>query len=88
MIDAGRSLTAWSEEPDRASRRRTLDPTPKREEKMTLQVHTSGDLGKTILWIAVAVAFVAIALTKGPEWLSPDSANITGGAGATTRMIN
>lgn len=55
---------------------------------MALQVHSSGDLGKTILWIAVAVAFVAVALSKGPEWLSPSSANITGGVGATSRMID
>lgn len=55
---------------------------------MALQVHSSGDLGKTILWIVAVVAFVAIALSKGPEWLSPDSAKITGGTGATSRMIN
>jgi hypothetical protein len=55
---------------------------------MALNVHSSGDLGKTVLWIAAAVAFVAIALTKVPEWISPDSAKVTVDTGSTTRMIN
>jgi hypothetical protein len=59
-----------------------------REEKMALQVHGGGDLGKTVLWIVAIVAFVAIALTKVPELISPNSANVTGGTGATSRMIN
>jgi hypothetical protein len=60
-----------------------------REEHMALQVHgSSGDVGKTILWIVGIVAFVVIALTKVPELISPNKANITGETGATTRMIN
>jgi hypothetical protein len=56
---------------------------------MTLQVHgSSGDVGKTILWIVGIVAFVIIALTKVPELISPNKANVTGETGATTRMIN
>jgi hypothetical protein len=55
---------------------------------MALNIHSSGDLGKTILWIVGVVAFVAIALTKVPEWISPDSAKITGNTGATSRMID
>jgi hypothetical protein len=59
-----------------------------REEKMALNVHGGNDIGKAVLWIVGVVAFVAIALTKVPEWISPDSAKITGNTGATTRMIN
>jgi hypothetical protein len=60
-----------------------------REEHMTLQVHgSSGDVGKTILWIVGIVAFVVIMLAKVPELISPNKANITGETGATTRMIN
>lgn len=55
---------------------------------MALNVHNSSDIGKTVLWIIGVVAFVAIALTKVPEWVSPNSANITGGTGSTARMIN
>lgn len=55
---------------------------------MALNVHGGNDIGKAVLWIVGVVAFVAIALTKVPEWISPDSAKITGNTGATTRMIN
>lgn len=55
---------------------------------MTLNVHNSGDIGKTVLWIVGVTAFVVVALAKGPEWLSPDSAKITGNTGSTARMVN
>lgn len=55
---------------------------------MTINVHGGGDIGKTVLWIVAVTAFVVIALTKVPEWISPDSAKITGNTGSTTRMIN
>lgn len=55
---------------------------------MTLNVHGSTDIGKTVMWIVAVVAFVVIALTKVPEWVSPNSANVTGNTGSTARMIN
>jgi hypothetical protein len=53
---------------------------------MAVNVH-SGDAGKALLYIVAFVAFVIVALTWVPAWLSPDSANITGATGATARMI-
>ncbi|PWB79265.1 MAG: hypothetical protein C3F11_21280 [Methylocystaceae bacterium] len=58
------------------------------EEKMALNVHGSTDVGKVVLWIVGVVAFVAIALTKVPEWISPNSSSVTGNTGSTARMIN
>ncbi|HEY8063784.1 MAG TPA: hypothetical protein VIF40_03545 [Methylosinus sp.] len=55
---------------------------------MTLNVHAGANYGKIILWTAGLVAFVAIALTKVPEWISPKSASVTGDTGATSRMID
>jgi hypothetical protein len=54
---------------------------------MAVNVHGS-EIGKTLLWIVAFVAFVVIALTKVPEWVSPDSASTTVGTGSTARMIN
>ena len=54
---------------------------------MSVNVHGSGELGKILLYIAGFAAFVVVALTWVPEWISPDSANITGNTGSTTRMI-
>jgi hypothetical protein len=69
--------------------RGSIDVPPKRVEgTMTLNVHAGANYGKIILWTAGLVAFVAIALTKVPEWISPKSASVTGDTGATSRMID
>jgi len=54
---------------------------------MAVNVHGTGEVGKILVYIAGFVAFVVIALTWVPELISPDSANITGNTGSTTRMI-
>ena len=55
---------------------------------MALQVHGAGELGKILVYVAAFAAFVVVALTWAPEWISPESANITGATGSTARMIN
>lgn len=55
---------------------------------MALNVHGGTNYGKIVIWAVGLVAFVAVALTKVPEWISPKSASVTGDAGTTTRMIN
>lgn len=55
---------------------------------MAVNVHGAGELGKYLMWVVAFVAFVVVALTWVPAWISPDSANITGGTGNTARMIN
>jgi len=55
---------------------------------MATNVHGGAELGKILLYVAGFVAFVVVALTWVPEWISPDSANITGNTGSTARMIN
>jgi hypothetical protein len=55
-------------------------------------IHSSGEIGKTVLWIVGIVAFVIIALTKVPDWISPEGTNGTGngtdpGVGRTVKMI-
>jgi len=55
---------------------------------MALNVHSSGELAKYVMWVLAFAAFVIVALTWVPSWISPDSANITGGTGSTARMIN
>lgn len=52
-----------------------------------MNVHGS-EFGKTVLWIIGVVLFVVVALTKVPEWISPESASVTGNTGSTSRMIN
>lgn len=54
---------------------------------MAYNVHGGAEVGKILLWVAAFAAFVVVALTWVPEWISPDSANITGNTGATSRMI-
>ncbi len=54
---------------------------------MATSVHGAHEIGKIMMWVIAFTAFVVIALTKVPEWISPDSANITGNTGSTARMI-
>lgn len=62
---------------------------------MAVNVHSSAEIGKTLIWVAAAVAFVVVALTWVPDWISPQGTNGTGnrggmqgdGVGSTTRMI-
>ncbi|MCX7898789.1 MAG: hypothetical protein N2444_01640 [Methylocystis sp.] len=62
---------------------------------MAVNVHSSGDIGKMLMWIVAVVAFVVVALTWVPDWISPEGTNGTGnrngmegaGVGATARMI-
>jgi hypothetical protein len=56
--------------------------------KRMANVHGTAEFGKILLYTAAFVAFVVIGLTKIPEWISPDSANITVGTGSTARMVN
>jgi hypothetical protein len=55
---------------------------------MSYNVHGTAEIGKILMWVVGFAAFVVVALTKVPEWISPDSASITGGTGSTARMIN
>jgi hypothetical protein len=57
------------------------------EDLMAVNVHGGAELGRILLYIAGFVGFVIVALTWVPEWISPDSANITGSTGSTSRMI-
>lgn len=54
---------------------------------MAVNVHGGAEVAKILMYVAVFVAFVIVALTWVPEWISPDSANITGNTGSTARMI-
>ena len=62
---------------------------------MAVNVHGGGSLGKALLYIAAGVAFVVVALTWVPDWISPEGTNGTGnrngiqgeGVGSTARMI-
>lgn len=54
---------------------------------MAYNVHGGAEVGKILLYVAAFAAFVVVALTWVPAWISPDSANITGATGATARMI-
>jgi len=59
-------------------------------------VHSAGELGKILAYLAGIVIFVVVALTWVPDWISPEGTNGTGnregvtgaGVGATSRMIN
>jgi hypothetical protein len=60
--------------------------------RMSTSIHSGGEIGKTLLWIIGIVAFVIIALTKVPDWISPEGTNGTGngpdpGVGRTVKMI-
>lgn len=54
---------------------------------MAYNVHGGAEVGKILLYVAGFAAFVVVALTWVPAWISPDSANITGATGSTARMI-
>jgi hypothetical protein len=62
---------------------------------MAVNVHSGGSLGKALIYIAAFVAFVVVALTWVPDWISPEGTNGTGnrngiageGVGSTARMI-
>ena len=63
---------------------------------MATNVHSSGELGKILLYVAGIVVFVVVVLTWVPDWISPEGTNGTGnhngisteGVGKTSRMIN
>ncbi|HYA79551.1 MAG TPA: hypothetical protein VED87_01310 [Methylocystis sp.] len=59
-------------------------------------VHSSAEIGRTLLWLAGIVVFVVVALTWVPDWISPEGTNGTGnnraalgtdGVGKTSRMV-
>ena len=62
---------------------------------MGTSVHSGAEIGRTLLWVAGIVAFVVVALTWVPDWISPEGTNGTGnrngmegaGVGSTARMI-
>jgi hypothetical protein len=62
---------------------------------MAVNVHSGTEVGKTLMWVAAIVAFVIVALTWVPDWISPEGTNGTGnrngmqgeGVGSTARMI-
>lgn len=59
---------------------------------MSIGSHSSAEIGKTVLWLVAITAFVIIALTKVPDWISPAGTNGTGnggdpGVGRTVKMI-
>ncbi len=54
---------------------------------MAVNVHGGAEVGKILMYLVAFAAFVVVALTWVPEWVSPDSANITGNTGSTSRMI-
>lgn len=59
---------------------------------MAVNIHSSGEMGKMLIYIAGFVAFVVVALTWVPEWISPEGTNGTGngadpGVGRTVRMV-
>jgi hypothetical protein len=55
--------------------------------QMAVNVHGGAEVAKILMYVAAFAAFVVVALTWVPEWISPDSANITGNTGTTARMI-
>jgi hypothetical protein len=56
------------------------------ERQMAVNVH-DGEVGKILVYLIGFTAFVIVALTWVPHWISPDSANITVETGNTARMI-
>jgi hypothetical protein len=63
---------------------------------MATNVHSGAELGKIFMYVAAIVAFVVVALTWVPDWISPEGTNGTGnnraalgtdGVGKTARMV-
>jgi heme/copper-type cytochrome/quinol oxidase subunit 4 len=54
---------------------------------MAVNVHGGAEVGKILAYLIGFTAFVVVALTWVPHWISPDSANIAGNTGGTARMI-
>jgi len=60
-----------------------------------VSVHGAAEIGKVLLYVASILAFVVVALTWVPDWISPEGTNGTGnrqgisgrGTGETSRMI-
>jgi hypothetical protein len=58
-------------------------------------VHSTAEIGRTLLYLVGIIAFVVVALTWVPDWISPEGTNGTGnrngmggeGVGATVKMI-
>ena len=56
-------------------------------------VHSTSEIGRTLLYVAGIVIFVVVALTWVPDWISPEGTNGTGnqpnspGVGRTARMV-
>ncbi len=38
-------------------------------------VHSGAEIGRTLIWVAGIVAFVIVALTWVPDWISPEGTN-------------
>jgi hypothetical protein len=55
---------------------------------MAMNVHSASDVGRILIGHAALVGFVIVALAWAPHWVSPDTANITGDTGGTSRMID
>jgi len=63
---------------------------------MATNVHSGGEVGKILLYLAGIIVFVVVALTWVPDWISPEGTNGTGnnraalgsdGVGKTVKMI-
>lgn len=54
---------------------------------MTLQTHTSSEVGKTVAVMIALVAFVIVMLTKVPEWIAPQGGVGAPEVGKTVKMI-
>ena len=56
-------------------------------------VHSTKEIGKILMYVVGIVAFVVVALTWVPDWISPEGTNGSGnqpdapGVGRTSRMI-
>jgi hypothetical protein len=63
---------------------------------MAVNVHSSAEVGKTLIWVVGIVAFVIVALTWVPDWIAPEGTTGTGnrggiegaGVGVTKKMID
>jgi hypothetical protein len=63
---------------------------------MATSVHSTAEIGRTLIWVVGIVAFIVVALTWVPDWISPEGTNGTGnrggmggdGVGRTVKMIN
>ena len=62
---------------------------------MTTNVHSAGELGRILMYLAGIVVFVVVALTWVPDWIAPEGTTGTGnrgaigteGVGKTVKMI-